>query len=1002
MATATPNASAFWQTPQFHRELLEHSKELIWLISLPDFKMRYVNEQAVRALYEIEPQELIDDPWAWANMLHPEDKKRVNTAASKLLSGEKKHVSMRYRLITPKSGLKWLEGRTNLVQNELGKNVFVHGTVFDVTQDELQKRQIESDHRRYSIVLEAGGLGVWEANLLTSMLHLDFGSLRLLGLGGPSMQMGMDHFWQTFVHPEDRLIGEKIYQSYLNSEIEYFEVKLRLRCQNHSWKWVLSRGRFSDWSPEGDPIRFTGTYADIQTLINEQTLAKNIQQHANIGGWELDLKTMMTTWTDQTYQIHRLPPNTSVNKVSAIDFYAPEDRPRIKNCVERCAEGIPYKEQFKFLDAEGNLRWIETTGEPVINAKGEITHLRGTFQDITHILDQKIKLAQIEGVLEHLLKSSPAIIYEALDDEFMTVQYISPAIESLLGIANEEVLSQNWSLSLLTVPEDRESVISQKKSQMKESGEFDLRYRVKDKNGRIRWVLDKGILLRDSGHITGILSDITNEIMNERKLAALSRELKQFKEAIYKSAIVAVTDKSGKILDVNDNFIEISGYSREELIGKNHRILKSGLHADEFYNDLWRTIASGQVWSGEIINRKKDGRIYTVYTVISPLFDLQGNIRRYLSIRFDLSQTKQVELKHREAERIARLGSWELDLQTDQLYLSKQFRSMFGLEDSFSGLTIKFILDQFDQIDRFKLVRACVEAIRSKNTFTFRLRSNEHSKSNDIKFYEARGKASFFADGRPRSISGTLQDITDLRMAEIALDNERKISFHQSKLMSLGEIAAGVAHEINNPLAVGVGNVQLLLRDKNLDEKSKKFLSKILHSAERISKIVKSMKRFAHKGDGHAYEWILLEDLLNEVRIIAEVKARQFGAILQFDIEKDLKIYGNRVELEQVFINLILNGVDACEELETRWVKVIAHQHENRVRVTVEDSGVGFSDTAKERLFEPFFTTKEVGKGTGLGLSIVKGILDSHQAEIKLLENTQFTCFEILLNSAHL
>ncbi len=196
-------------------------------------------------------------------------------------------------------------------------------------------------------------------------------------------------------------------------------------------------------------------------------------------------------------------------------------------------------------------------------------------------------------------------------------------------------------------PEDRTYTERLLQQAIDGEAEYNTEFRVIHPDGSIHFIKAYGVVVRDAQgnpqSMIGVNFDISDRKQAELERQQLIQELSAFKQALDQSAIVVITDPKGVMTYVNDRFCVVSGYSRNQLIGQTHRIVKSGYHPPSFFQDLWRTISGGQVWRGEICNQKKDGSPYWVASTIVPFLDEQGVPFQYLAIRFDITDRKLAE-----------------------------------------------------------------------------------------------------------------------------------------------------------------------------------------------------------------------------------------------------------------------------------------------------------------------------------------------------------------------
>ena len=302
------------------------------------------------------------------------------------------------------------------------------------------------------------------------------------------------------------------------------------------------------------------------------------------------------------------------------------------------------------------------------------------------------------------------------------------------------------------------------------------------KDGRIFWLeIEKQNLLNANQELEGymfICSDITERRNTLEQLEIAIRDSEALLTTLNMHAIVSIADRTGGIISVNDAFCEISGFSREELVGANHRIVNSGVHPSEFWLDIWGIIGKGKSWRGEICNRAKNGSLYWVDTIITPFQDKQGRIERYVSIRTNITDRKAAEFELQqsqkrlvEAQNTAHIGNYVYDIARDTWSCSRTLDQIFGI-DSHITKNMEVWVDLVVPKHRNMVQNHFTQAIAEHGKFNLDYQIRRKS-DGAVRWVTGLGFFSFSEDGKALSLEGVIQDITERKEAEIRLkENE--------------------------------------------------------------------------------------------------------------------------------------------------------------------------------------------------------------------------------------
>jgi PAS domain S-box-containing protein len=665
-----------------------------------------------------------------------------------------------------------------------------------------------------------------------------------------------------------------------------------------------------------------------------------------------------------------------------------------------------WRGELACINCKGERMLLDVSDSALRDRNGDLQGIVAILRDIT---ERRRAEDALRATQDRLTLAESAISIGSWEVDLKTgVSKCSEQLLRLFGISDfrEGLTPQEWAGFIH--PEERDRVVAEVAASIQRQEELNRQYRVVWPDGTVHWLHSKTRVLPGADNqpakLVGVDFDVTEHKAAEDKLRVLS-------DAVEQSPVsIVITDLEGNIEYVNPKTTDITGYTFEELRGKNPRILKSGHTSEGEYGKLWATIPTGE-WRGTFHNKKKNGELFWEAASIRPILDASGKPTHYLAVKEDITARKLAE------DKIAWLASFPEQNPNPVV------------EIEVAGGVVCYVnpvaRDLFPDLQQQGLAHACLAGLEQAPEALPGANGNGASRDVIVAGRCWARTVQHLPEARRLRVYAT--DITERKRAEEALrQSESQLRLAQ-KLESIGQLAAGIAHEINTPIQYIGDNAKFLddaFRDlvafvdphpeiagalRNPDQADfvtaleravdnvdvdylrneiPKAIEQLLEGVAQVARIVRAMKEFSHPGQVEKAPVNINRAI--ESTILVSKNEWKYVADLTTDLDSELPpVPCLASEFNQVILNLIVNAAHAISDVvrdsnQKGSIRISTHRDGGWAEVRVSDTGAGIPEDIRAQIFTPFFTTKEVGKGTGQGLAISHSVIvKKHQGTIR-------------------
>jgi len=830
---------------------------------------------------------------------------------------------------------------------------------------------------------------------------------RFVEYSGLSAEQTAGPGWQALIHPDDLERHAGKWKEAIATGKPH-EIEVGSRRSDGQYRWQLDRG-VPLRDEDGNIVKWYGVTTDIEDnkragealqlvssdLQDSKAKLEEAQRIAHVGYWEWDLTSNRVIWSDETYRIYGLRPQECRIDIAVLrKMIHPEDLEFVFRVAEEAVRaGLRTNVEHRIIRPSGELRTVHSQGDLKKDASGRPCQMFGTVQDITDRKRAEDKIREQDAELRQILDLAPQLV--TVFGPHRERLYANRILLDYLGISLDEWLQRPDSSEFLH-PDDRERVLrAYSNHALASGGSYELEFRVRKSSGDYRWFLTRFSAVHDD----------KEQIMRWYVAATDIEDRKRAEEALQQSQFYLTEGQrlahmgswafnpAGCFEYWSEELFRIYGLDPQMGAPTLEQYLATVHPQDrDFMADTIKRMNaehSGCDVTKRIVRPNGEQR-YIRYVGI-PIVDGEL-LKGFLGTAIDITEQELLnqELERRQAhltqaQKLTHTGSWAWRLADRKtVYLSEEWYRIYGFDPAEGAPTWEEYLERVHPEDRLKwkgiVERVIVEKADYDQEFRILLPNGK------VKWIHTVGHPVRSNQGDSEQFVGSSTDITELKSAEQERDKLRQLEAdlaHINRVSTLGEMAASLAHEIKQPISAAITSANscvewLAHEPPNLD-RARAAAAKIDKYGNRAAEIIDRI-RSLYKKSPPQRELFDVNGIIQEMLTLLKGEATRASIAMFTDLSAELpKIMVDRVQLQQVFMNLMLNGIEAMADSGGE-LAVKSELRDGQLQFSVSDTGVGLPSEKMDQIFSAFFTTKP--QGSGMGLAISRSIVESHGGQL--------------------